>query len=153
MLLEGVPRRFRVLVRRARDAATAALSRHHQLQQHQQQQADGARAAGPDGLGTAVVPGGTDHLFAIFVERLLGASLRVLRRLLFVLRLLETHARLRTGEKIPLGYSRAPLKEGHKAAGRVRALLLVTCSTPFLTFSSAPIHSAFFYLPPNLHPA
>jgi hypothetical protein len=149
-----VPRRFRVLVRRARDAATAALSRHHQLQQHQQQQqqppADGTRL---DSLGTAVAPGGADHLFAIFVERLLGASLRVLRRLLFVLRLLETHARLRAGEKIPLGYSRAPLKEGHKAAVRVRALLLDTCSTPFLTFSSAPIHSAFFSLPPNLPPA
>ena len=59
---------------------------------------------------------GYDHLFVSFVENLLGTGLRVLRRLLFVLRLLGTHRRLRLGEKLPLGYARIPLKEAHKAA-------------------------------------
>ena len=59
---------------------------------------------------------GYDYLFVSFVENLLGTGLRVLRRLLFVLRLLGTHRRLRLGEKLPLGYARIPLKEAHKAA-------------------------------------
>ena len=127
LLLEGVPRRFRLVVRRARDAATLALARHHTAHAAHTALSNAKTLRGPDTSGPGGLGGaGSDHIFAQFIERLLGDSLRVLRRLLFVLRLLETHRRLRTGEKIPLGYSRAPLKEGHKAAVRIPSLIFTT---------------------------
>ena len=102
------------------NGSAAAAADHHNNNYHGSNRENRSDNRGEgQGLGLGLGTKGDmgfDHLFVAFVESLLGSGLRVLRRLLFVLRLLGTHRRLRLGEKLPLGYARIPLKDAHKAA-------------------------------------